>query len=140
MAVLVSFKKGQQQICSLTHDLNLCTNSSLFFLFFFSDAWGAEDDLFKALNVPNPASSSRPAGSSARPLSSNPGRSTPTASMASTTPSATPGTTSPVGSGFVRKEEKVAEMARKREERRLRMAEAKEKKTQSGSSLGAKKI
>ncbi|KAF8939154.1 protein kinase [Dissophora ornata] len=40
--------------------------------------------------------------------------------------------------GFVRKEEKMAELARKREERRLRMAEAKERKKES--TLGAKKI
>jgi len=132
MAVLVSSGKG-----SFTNMFNSSMISIFFLMSFFlpSDAWGAEDDLFKALNVPNPGSSSRTSSSSARPLSSNLGRSP---STASTTPSATPGNTSPAGSGFVRKEEKVAEMARKREERRLRMAEAKEKKTQS--SLGAKKI
>jgi hypothetical protein len=40
----------------------------------------------------------------------------------------------------VRKEEKMAEMARKREERRLRMAEAKEKKGQTTTTLGARKL
>ncbi|KAG0047889.1 hypothetical protein BGZ83_007133 [Gryganskiella cystojenkinii] len=111
-----------------------------------ADAWGAEDDLFKALNVPNPTTSgssragsaaTRPLSSSLKPLARSPSSAS-TASTTSTT--AAPATTSPGGSGFVRKEEKVAEMARKREERRLRMLEAKEKKASQGSTLGAKKI
>ncbi|KAF9403041.1 hypothetical protein BGX21_007508 [Mortierella sp. AD011] len=80
------------------------------------DAWDGDDDLFKSLNL---------------------------SASTKQSPSATSSTTTAGGaapaSGFIRKEEKMAELARKREERRLRMAEAKERKKES-SPLGAKKI
>ncbi|KAF9990045.1 hypothetical protein BGZ75_003814 [Mortierella antarctica] len=85
------------------------------------DAWdGGEDDLFKSLNMGNAGAGN--GSSSSRPVSSS------SISTASAAPA----------NGFVRKEEKMAELARKREERRLRMAEAKEKKKEN--LLGAKKI
>ncbi|KAF9540396.1 hypothetical protein EC957_004342 [Mortierella hygrophila] len=95
-----------------------------------ADAWDGDDDLFKSLNIGNNnTSNGRPLSASLKPASrSTTGTPPPPPSSATTTP----------GSGFVRKEEKMAEMARKREERRLRMAEAKEKKSQT--TLGARKI
>ncbi|KAG0018532.1 hypothetical protein BGZ80_007059 [Entomortierella chlamydospora] len=81
-----------------------------------TDAWDGDDDLFKSLNLSNNNNSGRPLSSS----------------------TTTAGGAIPA-SGFIRKEEKMAELARKREERRLRMAEAKERKKES-SPLGAKKI
>ncbi|KAF9910597.1 hypothetical protein EC991_006156 [Linnemannia zychae] len=95
-----------------------------------ADAWGGDDDLFKSLNIgsSNGSSGGRPLSASLKPAN----RST------AGTPPPPPSSTATTGSGFVRKEEKMAEMARKREERRLRMAEAKEKKSQT--TLGAKKI
>ncbi|KAF9155097.1 hypothetical protein BG015_011065 [Linnemannia schmuckeri] len=98
-----------------------------------ADAWDGDDDLFKNLNIGNSNSpNGRPLSASLKPVS----RSSST-SMAGNPPPP-PSSTTTTGSGFVRKEEKMAEMARKREERRLRMAEAKEKKSQT--TLGAKKI
>ncbi|KAF9575455.1 hypothetical protein EC968_003060 [Mortierella alpina] len=86
------------------------------------DAWdGGDDDLFKSLNMGTAGAGSN-SSSNSRPVSSS--------SISAT--SAAP------ANGFVRKEEKMAELARKREERRLRMAEAKEKKKEN--LLGAKKI
>ncbi|KAF9115307.1 hypothetical protein BGX27_008309 [Mortierella sp. AM989] len=96
-----------------------------------TDAWDGDDDLFKSLNLSGNNSSGRPLSASLKPLSRSPS----TASTNSTTNGG--GSTTPAA-GFVRKEEKMAELARKREERRLRMAEAKEKKKES--TLGAKKI
>ncbi|KAF9183928.1 hypothetical protein BGZ51_003673 [Haplosporangium sp. Z 767] len=98
------------------------------------DAWDGDDDLFKSLNMSNgstgrgSSSNSRPLSTSLKPLSRSPS----TSSNASSTTTPAPAT------GFIRKEEKMAEMARKREERRQRMAEAKEKRKES--SLGAKRI
>ncbi|KAG0307769.1 hypothetical protein BGZ98_009841 [Dissophora globulifera] len=88
-----------------------------------ADAWSGDDDLFKSLNV-GPLSNTH-----SRPVS-----------MSTSSPGAGAAAAAAAGGegGFVRKEEKMAELARKREERRLRMAEAKERKNQS--SLGAKKI
>ncbi|KAG0351329.1 hypothetical protein BGZ54_003318 [Gamsiella multidivaricata] len=93
-----------------------------------------DDDLFKNMNLQGASGNSspgRPLSSSLKPL----GRSTSASSSASTTASGS--IPAPAG-GFVRKEEKMAELARKREERRQRMAEAKERKKEI--SFGAKKI
>ncbi|KAF9097153.1 hypothetical protein BGX23_009642 [Mortierella sp. AD031] len=101
-----------------------------------TDAWDGDDDLFKSLNIGtsgNSTSGGRPLSASLKPASRPSFTSTP-----GTPPPPTTSSTSTTGSGFVRKEEKMAELARKREERRLRMAEAKEKKSQS--TLGAKRI
>ncbi|KAF9141463.1 hypothetical protein BGX30_004760 [Mortierella sp. GBA39] len=95
-----------------------------------ADAWDGDDDLFKSLNIGNSnTSNGRPLSASLNPASR---------SMTGTPPPPPSSATTAPGSGFVRKEEKMAEMARKREERRLRMAEAKEKKSQT--TLGARKI
>ncbi|KAF9432213.1 hypothetical protein BGZ76_011118 [Entomortierella beljakovae] len=94
-----------------------------------ADAWDGDDDLFKNLNLGGSGNSGRPLSASLKPISRSPS----TASTSSTTTSSS----TPV-TGFVRKEEKMAELAKKREERRLRMAEAKERKKES--PLGAKKI
>ncbi|KAI1315558.1 hypothetical protein EDD11_000631 [Mortierella claussenii] len=93
------------------------------------DAWDGHDDLFKSLNVGGGSGGNggRPLSASLKPLSRS-------SSTSSTTAAVPPSS----ATGFVRKEEKMAELARKREERRQRMAEAKERKTQS--SLGAKKM
>ncbi|KAF9203815.1 hypothetical protein BGZ49_006016 [Haplosporangium sp. Z 27] len=96
-----------------------------------TDAWDGDDDLFKSLNL-TPNNSSGPLSASMKPLSRSP-----SAASSNLTATSTGGAVAPATS-FVRKEEKMAELARKREERRLRMAEAKEKKKES--SLGAKKI
>lgn len=89
--------------------------------------------MFKSLNIGNSnTANGRPLSASLKPASRSP-----STSMAGTPPHPSSATTTS-GSGFVRKEEKMAELARKREERRLRMAEAKEKKSQT--TLGAKKI
>ncbi|KAF9933442.1 hypothetical protein FBU30_005476 [Linnemannia zychae] len=106
-----------------------------------ADGWGGDDDLFKSLNIGTPNntnsnSNNKSLSASLRPM----GKST-SGSMSGTPPpppTSSSTTTTSSGTGFVRKEEKMAELARKREERRLRMAEAKEKKAQS--TLGAKKI
>ncbi|KAF9356456.1 hypothetical protein BGX26_005230 [Mortierella sp. AD094] len=105
-----------------------------------TDAWDGDDDLFKNLNLGSNNNSGRPLSASMKPLSRSPS----TASSNSTTTTTTTTTATTAGgatpaSGFVRKEEKMAELARKREERRLRMAEAKERKKES-SPLGVKKI
>ncbi|KAG0316507.1 hypothetical protein BGZ99_006856 [Dissophora globulifera] len=86
-----------------------------------ADAWSGDDDLFKSLNV------GPPSNTHSRPVS-----------MSTSSPGVGAAAAAGGEGGFVRKEEKMAELARKREERRLRMAEAKERKNQS--SLGAKKI
>lgn len=102
--------------------------------FCYVDAWDGDDDLFKSLNIGNSNSSNvRPLSGSLKPASRSPSTST----IGTLPPQ--PSSTTTTGSGFVRKEEKMAEMARKREERRLRMAEAKEKKSQT-TTLGARKI
>lgn len=99
-----------------------------------ADAWDGDDDLFKSLNIGNSnTANGRPLSASLKPASRSP-----STSMAGTPPPHPSSATTTSGSGFVRKEEKMAELARKREERRLRMAEAKEKKSQT--TLGAKKI
>ncbi|KAK3835185.1 MAG: hypothetical protein JOS17DRAFT_560334 [Linnemannia elongata] len=103
----------------------------LLYVVTFLDAWDGDDDLFKSLNIGNSnTANGRPLSSSLKPASSTSMTGTPSQPLSSAAATA--------GSGFVRKEEKMAEMARKREERRLRMAEAKEKKSQT--TLGAKKI
>lgn len=105
-----------------------------FYVVNFLDAWDGDDDLFKSLNIGSSnTTNGRPLSASLKPASRSP-----STSMTGTPPQPPSSGTTTAGSGFVRKEEKMAEMARKREERRLRMAEAKEKKSQT--TLGAKKI
>ncbi|KAF9420065.1 hypothetical protein BGZ94_009231 [Podila epigama] len=92
------------------------------------DAWGGDDD-----DLINNLMGGRPAS-----LGSAKSTSRPSSVASGSVPATGSTTTKPASTGFVRNEEKAAELARKREERRQRMAEAKEKRSQS--TLGAKKI
>ena len=128
--MIICIRAGDAPVVETAHILTIF----LFYVVNFLDAWDGDDDLFKSLNIGNSNTvNGRPLSASLKPASRSP-----STSMAGTPPPPPSSATTTPGSGFVRKEEKMAEMARKREERRLRMAEAKEKKSQT--TLGARKI